>query len=212
MVARHSSEAGDTRRAPLLPGRQERGSREPSGTSRFQAPLARPDLVRRSRLLTRLETVPASMPLILLTAPAGYGKTTVLTQWAARSDRPFAWVTLDTRDADRARLTHHIGLALSRVLPAAASAPTPPPSELAADRPTDSSRLLSALRGLRLPAVIVLDDLHAVQGRESLALLRELVEAAPRACASSGPPGLCPPRWWIPSEARDGAWSSVRRT
>jgi LuxR family maltose regulon positive regulatory protein len=176
MVARQS-EPGDTRRrAPRLPGRQERRSREPYGTSTFEAPVARHDLVRRNRLLRRLETVPASVPLILLTAPAGYGKTTVLTQWAARSDRPFAWVTLGTRDADPTQLTHHIALALSRVLPAAASAPGP--GELAA-RPTDSSRLLSALRGLRLPAVIVLDDLDAVQGRESLALLRELVEAAP---------------------------------
>jgi LuxR family maltose regulon positive regulatory protein len=64
---------------------------------RFTAPAARDDLVRRSGLLAALDQE-QRRPLILVTAPAGYGKTTLLAQWAAESRRPCAWVTLDYAD------------------------------------------------------------------------------------------------------------------
>jgi LuxR family transcriptional regulator, maltose regulon positive regulatory protein len=57
----------------------------------------RPRLVRR--LLGSSDT-----PLVLLVAPAGYGKTTLLAQWAGEDRRPFAWITLDEDDNDPRRL------------------------------------------------------------------------------------------------------------
>ena len=57
----------------------------------------RPDLVRRL-------ADPSAPPLAVLVAPAGYGKTTLLREWAKRDARPFAWVTVDERDNDRGRL------------------------------------------------------------------------------------------------------------
>jgi LuxR family transcriptional regulator, maltose regulon positive regulatory protein len=81
---------------------------------KFTAPNARQDLVRRADLLGRLKRE-RSRPLILLTAPAGYGKTTLLAQWAAESNRPCAWVTLDRADEDAETLASSISTALDTV-------------------------------------------------------------------------------------------------
>jgi LuxR family transcriptional regulator, maltose regulon positive regulatory protein len=81
---------------------------------KFTAPKARDDSVRRDQLLARLERE-RCRPLILLTAPAGYGKTTLLAQWAAESSRPFAWVTLDHADDDAGTLAASISKALDNV-------------------------------------------------------------------------------------------------
>jgi LuxR family maltose regulon positive regulatory protein len=55
----------------------------------------------------------------LISAPAGYGKTTLLAQWrqAEEANLPFAWVSLDERDNDPVRLWRHIVEALRRVAP-----------------------------------------------------------------------------------------------
>ena len=78
---------------------------------RLTVPKPRADSVRRDRLLGRLERE-RCRPLVLLTAPAGYGKTTVLAQWAAESGRPFAWVTLDQADDDAETLAASMSSAL----------------------------------------------------------------------------------------------------
>jgi LuxR family transcriptional regulator, maltose regulon positive regulatory protein len=81
---------------------------------RFRAPKVREDSVRRAELLRHLEDEPAR-PLILLTAPAGYGKTTLLAQWAQESGRPVAWATLDELDADPDVLADSIREALAAI-------------------------------------------------------------------------------------------------
>ncbi|HXD68119.1 MAG TPA: hypothetical protein VNV17_26060, partial [Solirubrobacteraceae bacterium] len=68
--------------------------------------------VRRTNLLGRLAQE-HDCPLILLRAPAGYGKTTLLTQWAQENERPCAWVTLDDADADAGALADLIAHALT---------------------------------------------------------------------------------------------------
>jgi LuxR family transcriptional regulator, maltose regulon positive regulatory protein len=81
---------------------------------KFKAPVARRELVRRTGLLSRLEHERAR-PLVLVTAPAGYGKTTVLTQWSEASARPFAWVTLDEVDGDPDDLADSVAYALATI-------------------------------------------------------------------------------------------------
>ena len=64
-----------------------------------------PDMaVNRTALVNQLRTQAA--PVVLVTAPAGYGKSTLLAQWASRDQRPFAWVHVDETDstADLARM------------------------------------------------------------------------------------------------------------
>ena len=69
--------------------------------ARQPAPGFRADFVRRPRLVARLREA-RSAALVLLTAPAGYGKTTLLAEWAAEDDRPFVWVRLVDADNDPA--------------------------------------------------------------------------------------------------------------
>jgi LuxR family maltose regulon positive regulatory protein len=58
-----------------------------------------PGLVARARLVRRLVDA-RELPLVVLTAPAGYGKTTTLLDWAQHDPRPFAWVAVDRADDD----------------------------------------------------------------------------------------------------------------
>jgi LuxR family maltose regulon positive regulatory protein len=68
-------------------------------------------VVRRPSLVQRLAD-PAASPLAVLVAPAGYGKTTLLRDWARRDERPFAWVTVDERDNDGERLRDSVARAV----------------------------------------------------------------------------------------------------
>ena len=79
---------------------------------KFRAPRASRRSVRRGDLLARLAQ-DRDCPLILLRAPAGYGKTTLLTQWAQENERPCAWVTVDDADADAGVLADSIAHALT---------------------------------------------------------------------------------------------------
>jgi LuxR family maltose regulon positive regulatory protein len=146
---------------------------------RFRPPAQRRGMVRRTRLLERLDAVPADVPLIVLAAPAGYGKTTALTQWAAGGDRPIAWVTLDSTDNDPVQLARHIALALQQAVPL----PEPETAALTRGNPGGPAavlqRLLNLVHALPGPTALVLDDLHEVQAREALALVQGIVQEAP---------------------------------
>jgi LuxR family transcriptional regulator, maltose regulon positive regulatory protein len=76
-----------------------------------------PALVRRPRLVNRLLESPAT-PLVLVVAAAGFGKTTLLSEWEERDGRPFAWIGLDDADNNAGRLATAIGHALSEIHPA----------------------------------------------------------------------------------------------
>ena len=80
--------------------------------AKFSAPRTRRHSVRRGDLLERLAKE-RDCPLILLRAPAGYGKTTLLSQWAQENERPCAWVTVDDANADAGILADSIAHALS---------------------------------------------------------------------------------------------------
>jgi hypothetical protein len=71
---------------------------------KIQGPVLGDGLVARTGLLGHLAATPNDVPLVVLTAPAGYGKTTVLSQWSAADGREFAWVTVEQADEDPVRL------------------------------------------------------------------------------------------------------------
>jgi LuxR family transcriptional regulator, maltose regulon positive regulatory protein len=83
--------------------------------AKLQPPLARSEWVDRTRLLEELQRA-NRRPLTLIAAPAGYGKTTVVTQWLASDFRPpsVAWISLDMSDNEPVRLWTDIATALSR--------------------------------------------------------------------------------------------------
>jgi class 3 adenylate cyclase len=134
-------------------------------TSKFYIPPPRPALVPRPRLLARLEAG-LSGKLTLLSAPAGFGKTTLLSAWratAAGGSVPLAWVSLDAADSDPLRFWSYVIAALDMLQPdsgatvlALLQSPQPLPIEAVL------TPLLNALGALATDAVLVLDDYHLI--------------------------------------------------
>jgi LuxR family transcriptional regulator, maltose regulon positive regulatory protein len=85
--------------------------------TKLHAPASRVEWVERPGLIHALAGAPAK--LVLVDAPAGFGKTTVVAQWRSSPDesRPFAWVSLDEGDNDPGRLWWHVVCALQRACP-----------------------------------------------------------------------------------------------
>ena len=82
--------------------------------TKLQVPRRRRDLVARARLSERLSRG-AESELMLVSAPAGFGKTTLLADWLAgpaSNGRAAAWVSLDQRDNDPAQFWHYVATSL----------------------------------------------------------------------------------------------------
>jgi len=121
----------------------------------FRPPI-RPGIVRRNVLVDRLRA--ATAPVVAITAPAGYGKTTLLAEWAERDRRPFAWVSIDEADADPVVFLGHVAVALHRVegIDPGVFETIASPTGIRPQRVL--SRLGSALSTRTRPFVLVLDD------------------------------------------------------
>jgi LuxR family maltose regulon positive regulatory protein len=147
--------------------------------SKMRRPLMRPGTVRRSLLIERLarDDVP---PIVLVVAPPGYGKTTLVSQWAERSGQPFAWVSVDEADNDPKVLLAYVAEVLDAVEPVGervfGALASPGSSVLGSVVP----RLGSALASMSSPVVLVLDDVHELQDRECWAALSMLADHVPR--------------------------------
>src|SRR5215475_1985142 len=86
--------------------------------TKLHLPRPRPDFVPRPRLADRLDKGLAH-GLVLVCAPAGYGKTVALADWARRSGWPVAWLSLDAGDNDPVRFWRHVVAALGPARPGA---------------------------------------------------------------------------------------------
>src|ERR671920_361667 len=82
--------------------------------AKLYVPRYRPDAVPRSRLHERLDEG-ARRDLTVVSAPAGFGKTTLLADWSQRSELPVAWVSLDERDDDPARFLLYLIAAIETI-------------------------------------------------------------------------------------------------
>src|SRR5262249_53527219 len=85
-------------------------------TTKLYRPLPRAHLVRRPQLTARL-TQGLAGPLTLISAPAGFGKTTLLAQWLAESGTPAAWLSLDAEENDPARFLTYLVAAVQAIAP-----------------------------------------------------------------------------------------------
>ena len=73
--------------------------------TKLYIPPPRPKIVLRPRLIERLNEGSASRKLTLISAPAGFGKTTLVSEWVAGCGRPVAWLSLDEGDNDPTSLS-----------------------------------------------------------------------------------------------------------
>jgi LuxR family maltose regulon positive regulatory protein len=110
-------------------------------------------------------------PIVSVVAPAGYGKTTLLVQWAERSGQAVAWVSLDEQDNDSKVLLGDVARALDAVRPVA----RPVFDALASPaRPVPGSvvpRLGNAFAAMTVPVLLILDGLHVLHSSECRAAL-----------------------------------------
>ena len=150
---------------PALP-RTFAGLEAPIETKLFP-PGARAEWVERSGLIDELAHTAAK--LVLVDAPAGFGKTTLVAQWRSSpaESRPFAWVSLDRGDGDPGRLWWYVISALTRACPGFDGETIL--TELRAQAPDFPHAVLpmlaNELAALACPVVLVLDDYHMIKER-----------------------------------------------
>jgi LuxR family maltose regulon positive regulatory protein len=146
--------------------------------AKLEPPRRRPGLVARYSLVDRLRDSVAD-PIVYVSAPAGYGKTTLMAHWADADRRPFAWVSLDEGDNDPAALLTYVALALNRVEPLGG----PVFSALSAPKPVVDGvvlpRLGKAIASRSEPFVLVLDDAHVLTASDALEALFVLTRHLP---------------------------------
>ena len=161
--------------APSVPsGQPSNGSPgvprgEPLLLSKLSVPAPGRSLVSRSSLSARIEEG-LERRLTVIAAPAGFGKSTLLSSWAAASasgGRLVAWLSLDSRDNDPARFWRYFLTAMSRLQPACGQtalallhSPQAPPIV------TILTMVLNDLQALAADVTFVLDDYHIIESRD----------------------------------------------
>ena len=146
--------------------------------SKLRRPVLRPGTVIRSSLIDRLAR-DDTCPVVSVAAPAGYGKTTLLAQWAEHDGRAVAWVALDERDNDPKVLLSYVAAALDAVQPVGERVFEALASPASSIPGSVIPRLGSALASMTVPVVLVLDDVHMLHNRECRDALSVLADHVP---------------------------------
>jgi LuxR family transcriptional regulator, maltose regulon positive regulatory protein len=147
--------------------------------TKLYRPLPRPNVVLRSRLIERLNQGLRSK-LTLISAPAGFGKTTLVGEWLASCDRASAWLSLEEGDSDPTRFLTYLVAALRTIVPTigqgvlgALHAPQPPPIE------SLLTILLNELARSPDHGVLALDDYHVIAAKSVDRALTFLLDYLP---------------------------------
>jgi LuxR family maltose regulon positive regulatory protein len=147
--------------------------------TKLYIPPPRLKVVIRPRLAERLDES-LHHKLTLISAPAGFGKTTLVSEWVAGCQRPAAWLSLDEGDNDLARFLTYLVAALRTVAPNIGAealgllqSPQPPPGEPVL------TILLNEIAALPDDFVLVLDDYHVIDARSVDHALTFLLEHLP---------------------------------
>jgi LuxR family transcriptional regulator, maltose regulon positive regulatory protein len=150
--------------------------------TKLYIPLPRAKIVLRPRLIERLkEGLSSGCKLTLISASAGFGKTTLVSEWAAGcSERPVAWLSLDEGDNDITRFLTYFVAALQTIV---ANSGTGVLSALQSPQPPSSESILTALLNeistISDNPILVLDDYHLVESKQVDQAVAFLIEHLP---------------------------------
>jgi LuxR family maltose regulon positive regulatory protein len=138
-------------------------------------------LVRRSRLDDALSTAvqDPAISVVLVSAPAGSGKSTLVAGWLETTGTAAAWLQADSADHDPARFWSHAIAALARRLPDLEPAVAPAIPGSAADARPLVERLTNHLSTQAEPVVLVIDDYHLIANPDIDHGIEQLVDLAP---------------------------------
>ena len=144
--------------------------------SKFYYPPRRLDFVQRTHLLESLDAG-LSGKLTLVSAPAGFGKTTVVSEWIRNRGHPAAWLSLVKNDNDLSRFLIYLIAALQRIdaeigidIQAALEEALSPHFEILL------TKLISEIEGLPDKSLIILDDYHLIYSKPVHDVINFLVE------------------------------------
>ena len=149
--------------------------------TKLYIPPSRPKVVLRPRLIERLnEGLSSGRKLTLISAAAGFGKTTLISEWVADCKRPVAWLSLDEGDNDPARFLTYLIAAVQTIVPkigegllAVLQSPQPPPPE------SILTSLLNEITTVSDNFILVLDDYHVIDAQPVDQVFTFLVEHLP---------------------------------
>ena len=147
--------------------------------TKLYIPPPRPNVVLRPRLIERLNEG-LHRKLTLISAPAGFGKTTLVSEWVAGCERPAAWLSLDEGDNDPTRFLTYLVAALQTIAAnigegvlGVLQSPQPPPTE------SILTALLNEITTIPDNFVLVLDDYHVIDAKPVDHALTFLLEHLP---------------------------------
>jgi LuxR family transcriptional regulator, maltose regulon positive regulatory protein len=168
----------------------ERNRISPILATKLYIPPSSPNMVLRPRLIERLNESLCQdqgfrQKLTLISAPAGFGKTTLLSEWISGCERPVAWLSLDEGDKDPIRFLIYLATALQKLSPKTGGAnigeevldalqsSQPPPIDLIL------TTLLNEIAAIPDNFILVLDDYHVIDSKQVDNILTFLLERLP---------------------------------
>ncbi len=165
--------------------------------AKVRRPQIRRSTLQRPRLTDRL-VAGAEFPLVVVSAPTGFGKATLLTEWAELDDRPFAWLSLDRGDDDPVRLLTSMSHALSRIRTIDPALFNDLASSGISILGQAVPRLVASIRFVDRPCVLVLSNLHRITSQECRDAIDLFVD-------------LLPPGVQVAVSSRESVWLATGR-
>ena len=148
--------------------------------TKLQIPPQPQRAVRRTRLIDALERGIPRYRLVLISAPAGYGKTTLVSQWAYASRFPLAWLSIGEEDNDFDRFLRYLLTGWEAVQPGLSQSPLALLlGAMSPDKEAVLAAFINSANDAPNPVVFVLDDYHLIEERSIHEALTFLLDHLP---------------------------------